>query len=305
MANLSTQSGTNSQSPHRPTPRHAVPQQRSSSNNKSGTSGEDTSDDDDEIVDVVTRPGTPMGGKTRGAVSGGGKSVSANNTKDPIRILPTVILVRIFLQLDIRSLARCDRVCKRWHKSSNLNYIWFLHTRSLTLPSLTSKPTTQTSQSEDPDAFDPYDRRPTLSLSTPLPTSSTPQWSKRESKSAWKNTFKALATRREDDVEPGSHLQVDVDALSSGYVTPQGHTYAGMGSGSADRWSTPAGNASGNGGGDNGIATPPKSKKEMREVYKSMGGRKVKGKGKMGGELKGHRDKEGMGGKEDIYEAPW
>ncbi len=154
MANLSTQSGTNSQSPHRPTPRHAVPQQRSSSNNKSGTSGEDTSDDDDEIVDVVTRPGTPMGGKTRGAVSGGGKSVSANNTKDPvslvsytnscntrcthnsrislslslflhsiqIRILPTVILVRIFLQLDIRSLARCDRVCKRWHKSSNLNY---------------------------------------------------------------------------------------------------------------------------------------------------------------------------------------
>lgn len=39
-----------------------------------------------------------------------------------LRTFPTHVAVRIFLQLDIRSLARCDRVCKRWNKSSTLNY---------------------------------------------------------------------------------------------------------------------------------------------------------------------------------------
>jgi hypothetical protein len=39
-----------------------------------------------------------------------------------LRNFPTHVAVRIFLQLDIRSLARCDRVCKRWNKSSTLNY---------------------------------------------------------------------------------------------------------------------------------------------------------------------------------------
>jgi hypothetical protein len=31
-------------------------------------------------------------------------------------------MLRVFLQLDIKSLARCDRVCKRWRKSQTLNY---------------------------------------------------------------------------------------------------------------------------------------------------------------------------------------
>jgi hypothetical protein len=102
------------------------------------------------------------------------------------------------------------------------------------------------------------------------------------------------------DPEPGSHLQVDVDALSSGYVTPSGHAYAGLGSGSSEKWTTGA--TGGEGG--SGAATPPKSKKEMREAYKAMGGRKAKEKGKFGNG-QGMRDREGMGGREQDYEAPW
>lgn len=94
--------------------------------------------DEDELIAVGrgTRPATPVGGRGGTKLPGilGGKS------KDPVsslarqrvvdeadklaqlRTLPTHLAVRIFLMIDIRSLARCDRVCKRWHKSSTLNY---------------------------------------------------------------------------------------------------------------------------------------------------------------------------------------
>jgi hypothetical protein len=73
-----------------------------------------------------------------------------------------------------------------------------------------------------------------------------------------------------------------------------------MGSGSSEKWTTGA--TGGEGG--SGAATPPKSKKEMREAYKAMGGRKAKDKGKFGNG-QGMRDREGMGGREQDYEAPW
>lgn len=88
--------------------------------------------DDDEIITVGkgTRPATPvfklssvLGEKSRDPVSSVARQrVDEADRLIKLRTLPTHLAVRIFLMLDIRSLARSDRVCKRWHKSSTLNY---------------------------------------------------------------------------------------------------------------------------------------------------------------------------------------
>ncbi|KAJ9126061.1 hypothetical protein QFC24_002333 [Naganishia onofrii] len=279
------------------------------------------------MVDLQTRPGTPVPGGSKSAglpTAGGGsglRSLTGKLTRDPLRILPSALAVRVFLQLDIRSLARCNRVCKRWRKSSTLNYstnsiphprsvvssayttmcltlAWFLHCRSLTLPKVVdTRKKLQPGQPdpEDPNSgFDPYDKYRGLPiLATPLPTSSTPQWSKRESKKEWRPIFKELATRKDTDVEKRDPLQVDVDALSA-TVSPNGSGY-----------STPNDSWGGNSGGGSGTLTPSKSKKDMRAHYKSLNGRKSKGKGMLGGTARGHKDLGGAGESEDRYSAPF
>lgn len=104
--------------------------------------------------------------------------------------------------------------------------------------------------------------------------------------------MKTLATRRDDYQEQPDGLRVDVDKLSSGVITPIG--------GGAGYESDPRGGVS-------GTATPPKSKKEMREHYKTLGGRKSKSKGLLGGVTRGVKDRGGMGdtGEEDRFAAPW
>lgn len=198
--------------------------------------------------------------------------------------------------------------------------MWFLHVRSLTLPKLqrdkeTGKLTealevnalgntvidsTGVPRSRDRGFEDPYDKPSFLStVRTPMPSHqalATPQWSKKESKQTWRSEFKALATRSARDYqEPVDALRVDVDALSSGYITPLG---------GEDPW--------GNGGGDGGAGagsgsfTPPKSKKEMREHYKSLHGRKSRTKGMLANAPRGVKDKGGMGETdEDKFSAPW
>jgi hypothetical protein len=147
---------------------------------------------------------------------------------------------------------------------------WFLHTRSFTLPQLKKDQDGSyiNRQDADDEDYDPYDKAHFLTLfKTPVPTSTTPQWSKRESKQAWRLTFKGLINRRENPSTVPDY-RVDVDALSS---------------------------ASG--------ASTPMSKKEMRDHYKSLGGRKSKGKGNLGGTARGVKDVGGAG--EDKYSAPW
>ncbi|KAJ9111200.1 hypothetical protein QFC20_002694 [Naganishia adeliensis] len=258
----------------------------------------DEDEDDDEMVDLQTRPGTPVPGgvKSVGMSSGSGlRSLSGKLTtsRDPLRILPSALAVRVFLQLDIKSLARCNRVCKRWRKSSTLNYTWFLHCRSLTLPKPTTTRRKLLPAEPDPDdpnsGFDPYDKyRGLPQLATPVPASSTPQWSKRESKKEWRPIFQSLATRTDTDAEKRDSLQVDIDALSA-TVSPGGSGY-----------STPT-EAAGSGG----AVTPAKSKKEMRAHYKSLGGRKSKAKGMLGGTPRGHKDLGGAGEAEDRFSSPF
>ncbi|KAJ9101131.1 hypothetical protein QFC21_003349 [Naganishia friedmannii] len=213
---------------------------------------EEDNDDDDEMVDLQTRPGTPVPGGLKSAglsTAGGGsglKSLTRKLTKDPV--------------MDKRKKLQPGQP-----------------------------------DPEDPNSgFDPYDKYRGLPiLATPLPTSSTPQWSKRESKKEWRPIFKELATRKDTDVEKRDPLQVDVDALSA-TVSPNGSGY-----------STPNDSWGGNSGGGSGTLTPSKSKKDMRAHYKSLNGRKSKGKGMLGGTPRGHKDLGGAGESEDPYSAPF
>ena len=131
----------------------------------------------------------------------------------------------------------------------------------------------------------------------PMPTSQTPQWTKTESKKAWKSAFRATLKRTDPNAEPEiDPLRVDISSLhSSGFSTPSGHTYSGLGSGGANKW---AGSEA-----DGTALTSTERKIAARETYKAMGGRKSRAKRKMGGEL-GTRDK---GGAVDDgrFDAPW
>lgn len=256
---------------------------------------------EDALVGVGndTRPGTPLAGKGLTL----GMRAKKDRGKDPLRNLPTHLAVRVFLQLDIRSLARCNRVCKRWQKSSTLNYVWFLQNRALTLPMAhmltpTGQGKMHITGDDTPDYFDPYDKTPRLASlpQPPMPTSAQPQWTKAESKRQWRPLFRATLKRedpnREDEIDP---LRVTFESLhSSGTSTPGGgHSWVGQGSGGASRWA-----ASGQ-----GSMTPTERKVAAREGYKALGGRKARNKRKMGGEL-GSKDK-GAVVDDGRFDAPW
>lgn len=85
---------------------------------------------------------------------------------------------------------------------------------------------------------------------------------------------------------------MDVDALSASVSDAGGSGYSTP----TDSW----------GGTGSGGGTPSRSKKEMRAHYKSLNGRKSKGKGMLGGVARGHKDLGGAGdGGEDQYSAPF
>lgn len=218
-------------------------------------------------------------------------------------------------------------MCKRWHKSSTLNYgkhegtkpvvddaddvlflvltVWFLQNRALALPSLPGMAGGKNRLTDDgtTEFFDPYDKTTRLDAlpAVPLPASTAPQWSKAESKRAWKSVFHTTLARSDpsrEGEEDDHPYRVTIDSLqSSGYSTPSRHSHAGLGSGNAARWNEAPGAA--------GSLTPTERKVAARESYKSMGGRKARTKRKMGGEM-GARDK---GGASTMYEAelscPW
>lgn len=132
-----------------------------------------------------------------------------------------------------------------------------------------------------------------------MPISTTPQWSKAESKKQWKTAFRQTLKRSDPNAEPEiDPNRVDIDSLhTSGAATPNDgrHSYAGMGSGGAARWADQGA----------GAMTPTERKVAAREGYKAMGGRKSRAKRKMGGEM-GMKDKGGAAVVDDgRFDAPW
>lgn len=50
------------------------------------------------------------------------KSPNYRTRGDPLKAFPTHLSQRIFGLLDIPDLAKCARVCKKWHSSQSINY---------------------------------------------------------------------------------------------------------------------------------------------------------------------------------------
>ena len=96
------------------------------------------------------------------------------------------------------------------------------------------------------------------------------KWTKRESKQSWRTTY--LKTIAERERSPLSYSR-PLTPVSSGYQTPRELR--------EEKWKQEA-------------ETYRPSKVEMREMYKELGGRKARGKGKLGGTA-GMRDRGGWG----------
>ncbi|PSR83649.1 hypothetical protein PHLCEN_2v5656 [Hermanssonia centrifuga] len=99
------------------------------------------------------------------------------------------------------------------------------------------------------------------------------KWSKRESKQNWRITYLNVIAARERESLSYSRPQSRASGTGSGYQTPQELR--------EEKWKSEA----------EGQIKP--SKVEMRELYKELGGRKVRGKGKIS--TGGTRDKGGWG----------
>ncbi len=102
------------------------------------------------------------------------------------------------------------------------------------------------------------------------------KWSKRESKENWRTTY--LRTVHSRERSPISYSRPLSPALSSGYQTPREVR--------EERWKAET----------DGTTRP--SKVEMREMYKELGGRKARGKTKVG--ARETRDKGGWDGGDDF-----
>ncbi|THH07572.1 hypothetical protein EW145_g3277 [Phellinidium pouzarii] len=238
-------------------------------------------DSDDELVGVSSIPGSPsrsgapsrqssrpssptrMGASKRPVPGPLLITKQTGSSTDPLRAFPTEVSQRIFGHLFIRDLARCARVCKKWEKSQTLNYVWFQQCRK--------------------DQF--HDET--------LPPG---KWTRRESKQSWRRTFMQTLSQRERDLSVTNYVS---PARSSRSASPFSNTlsFANIMS---------SGDSYPSSGYNSGYVTPREareeewrqeatekerpSKVEMRGMYKELGGRKAREKGKFGGQT---RDKGG------------
>ncbi|KAH8112068.1 hypothetical protein DFH11DRAFT_1609500 [Phellopilus nigrolimitatus] len=254
----------------------------------SSPAGQAASDDsDDELVGVTSAPGTPalsgapsrqssrpssptrMGASKRRAPGPLLISTPKGTSSDPLRAFPTDVSQRIFRNLSIRDLARCARVCRKWEKSQSLNYVWFQQCRK--------------------DNF--HDEA--------LPPG---KWTRRESKQNWRQIFMQTSAQRDRDLA-GNYVP---PSRGSRPASPFSNSlsFANIMSTTGDSYTSHSYTSRSNPG--SGYVTPREareeawrqeeaekekpSKLEMREMYKELGGRKARGKGKFGSVV---RDKGG------------
>ncbi|KZT61843.1 hypothetical protein CALCODRAFT_490758 [Calocera cornea HHB12733] len=233
-----------------------------------GTDGGESSEDE-ELVGVVSgsatpvrlsRPGSPtrLGGASMRRAPGP-LLISASKT-DPFRRLNTELVIRILSQLGPKDFARCSRVCKKWCNSQAANFVWFRHTRNAALPG---------------------------SAPMPMVGSTTPTWTKRESKQNWRREYALLLARQRDEPppslppfsrgssRPSSRAGERSPGSASGYHTPK--------EAKEEIWALEA------------QTRERPNKVEMREAYKELGGRKARTKGSGGWEKGAIRNRTAYG----------
>jgi len=172
-------------------------------------SSEDGRSDDDELINVMSVPGTPRRVPSRpmsrstSPTRSGAPSRKAQSTlhplhitpstprskTDPLRVLTTDLIQRIFSMLSTEDLATSSRVSLKWNKSQSLNYLWFRHYR----------------KEEFGDKS--------------LPTG---KWTRKESKEDWRKTFfKMHRENAERDGQTSRYGYATPDYPGSGYATPK------------------------------------------------------------------------------------
>lgn len=259
-------------------------------------------DSDDDVVNVVSAPGTP--GQTRpSSPTGRGSAQSrqvrplfiSSSQRDPLRRFPTEVSQRIFTRLSVPDLAKCALVSKKWSRSQTLNY----GACARFVPPHLSSPSDAPFQ-----VWFQHYRKENFHDET-LPPG---KWTKRESKQNWvrhshhitstislthpPNPQRTVYTKMQKDREPpmvlprSSSRQASrqgsraVSPNRSGYQTPRELK--------EEQWRQEA------------QAAEKPGKLEMREMYKELGGRKSRGKAKLGA-TGGTRDRGGWddGGGDD------
>jgi len=192
-------------------------------------------DSDEELINVVSSPGTPAysrptsrpGSPSLGKPSGLSRVVKTRSRTDPLRAFPTELTQRLFSLLNIKDLANCARVSKKWNTSQSINYVWFRHYRKENFNDVSLPPG---------------------------------KWTKKESKQNWRIMYMQSIPNREQA------------SMGSGYST----------SGSRSGYQTPKEMKEQQWQNELEPAAKP-TKNELRGMYKELGGRKSRGKGKVGG----------------------
>ena len=179
----------------------------------------------------------------------------------------------------MKTLLSCTLVCKRWRRSATLNYCWYKHYQSTFLS----------------DTFDPNDPSPSINsnsntapagsilspdsgLIIPPLGSATAKWTRRESRTDWKNAYGKARRQEAKDLERQNSPLMAALGSGSGRSTPtrtQRLADAGLQTTRDMReqqWAQEQ-------------AQIGYTKNEMREYYKSATnkGGKVKGKRAKGG----------------------
>ncbi|KAL7416716.1 hypothetical protein BDY24DRAFT_378033 [Mrakia frigida] len=163
--------------------------------------------DDESLVGVQTPLRSPSRqGGSLPSLSRSREPINLKTSSDPIKAFSSEIGIKIFGLLDLKSLARCQRVSRRWGQSQTINYVWYLHHRAYKF-----------AQGEET-----LEKEKALIL-TNLPVG---KWSRKESREDWRRAYRILIQTPAD----GDFVPYDpVDSpYASGTTTP------------THRWGSPA-----------------------------------------------------------------
>ncbi|KAG2160258.1 uncharacterized protein EDB93DRAFT_50555 [Suillus bovinus] len=254
-------------------------------------------DSDDELVGVFSLPGTPA--RSRGPSRPSSRPVSPTRwgltrsasalpskglSSDPLKAFPTQVSQNIFQWLGISELANCARVSRKWNKSQTLNYsnsyihhlaccmltictvlqVWFQHYRKENFHDETLPPG---------------------------------KWTRRESKQNWVDSLSSciwlhdlmICSQRITYIKFVSNRSPPSSPLpsrGSGRTSPSQSGYQTPKELREEQWRQKE------------LTQSRPGKLEMREMYKELGGRKSRTKGKLGSSG-GHRDRTGWGEGDD------